>query len=65
MEKIRRLCRQVNGKLRPGGCLLLEIGWGQREAISQFLGELLPTGEIEVGKDLGGIERVVSRCLTS
>ncbi len=65
VEKIRRLCQQVSGKLRPGGCLLLEIGWGQREAISRFLGELLPTGEIEVGKDLGGIERVVSLCLTS
>ncbi len=65
VEKIRRLCRQVSGKLRPGGCLLLEIGWEQREAVSRFLGELLPGGEIEVDKDLGGIERVVSFCLTS
>ncbi|MEE8420369.1 MAG: peptide chain release factor N(5)-glutamine methyltransferase [Dehalococcoidales bacterium] len=65
VEIIRRLCRQVSGKLNPGGCLLLEIGQGQRAAVSRFLGEFLPDGEIEIDKDLGGIERVVSLCLTS
>ncbi|MFC1859960.1 peptide chain release factor N(5)-glutamine methyltransferase [Chloroflexota bacterium] len=63
LEKIRRLCTQVNGKLNPGGCLLLEIGQGQRRAVATFLRRLFPTAKIEVTSDLGGIDRVVSLSL--
>ncbi len=60
MEKIRQLCTQISDKLRPGGCLLLEIGQGQRRTVTTFLRSLFPSAEIEVAPDLGGIERVVS-----
>ncbi len=63
LEKIRRLCIQVNDRLRPGGCLLLEIGQGQRRAVTTLLHSLFPLAEIEVVPDLSGINRVVSLIL--
>jgi methylase of polypeptide subunit release factors len=48
------------GKLRPGGGLLLEIGQGQREAVTGLLQRLYPAAEIAVAPDLRGIDRVVS-----
>jgi release factor glutamine methyltransferase len=58
-EVIERLCRQAGGRLKPGGYLLLEIGWGQRKPVERILHNVFPGGEIEVIPDLGGIDRVV------
>ncbi len=65
LEKIRQLCRQLSSKLRPKGCLLLEIGQGQRGTVTAFLCSLFPSAKIEVTPDLSGIERVVSLTLTA
>ena len=65
LEKVRQLCCQLNDKLRPEGCLLLEIGQGQSRAVTTFLSSLFPTAKIEVSADLSGIERVLSLTLTS
>jgi len=65
LQKIRQLCHQVNNKLRPDGCLLLEIGQGQRRAVTTFLRSLFPSAKIEVTPDLSGIDRVVSLALPS
>jgi release factor glutamine methyltransferase len=62
LEKIRRLCHQAEARLNPGGSLLLEIGAGQKEAVTRLLRSLFPKARIEVTKDLGGIDRVM--CLT-
>jgi release factor glutamine methyltransferase len=59
VERIRQLCRQIDSKLQPGGYLLLEMGIGQREAVTALLHTLFPEGRIEVIPDLSGIERVV------
>jgi release factor glutamine methyltransferase len=64
-ERICHLCRQANSKLSPGGHLLLEMGQGQRVAITSLLESLFPDGEIEVTADLSGIERVVHLSLTA
>ena len=65
LEKINKLCRQAADKLLPGGCLLLEIGQGQREAVTALLGGLFPDARIEVTPDLSGIDRIVSMSLPS
>jgi len=64
LKKIFELCRQLNGKLRPRGSLLLEIGQGQAEAVVACLRDLFPSALIEIALDLSGIERVVSLSLT-
>jgi release factor glutamine methyltransferase len=64
-ERISQLCHQANSKLSPGGHLLLEMGQGQRVAITSLLESLFPDGEIEVTADLSGIERVVHLSLTA
>ncbi|MFC1913477.1 peptide chain release factor N(5)-glutamine methyltransferase [Chloroflexota bacterium] len=60
LDKIRRLCHQLNGKLLPGGHLLLEIGQGQATSVVALLHDLFPGAESEVTPDLGGIDRVIS-----
>ena len=62
-ERIHQLCRQADSKLRAGGSLLLEIGQGQRKAVTALLHHLFPEGKIEVMPDLSGIDRVVSLSL--
>jgi release factor glutamine methyltransferase len=62
LEKIRRLCHQAEVKLNPGGSLLLEIGMGQKEAVTRLLRSLFPKASIEVTRDLSGIDRLV--CLS-
>ena len=64
LEKIRRLCSQAGNRLRPEGCLLLEIGQGQGKAVTTFLHSLFPLARIEITPDLSGIDRVVSLILT-
>lgn len=64
VEKIERLCRQVSDKLRPGGCLLLEIGQGQGKTVAILLRRLFPSAQVEVTPDFSGTERAVSMCLT-
>ena len=64
-ERIRQLCRQADSKLRPGGSLLLEIGQGQRGAVTALLHTLFSNGKIEVMPDLSGIDRVVSLSLAA
>jgi release factor glutamine methyltransferase len=63
LDVIERLCGGLQGKLKPGGWVLLEIGQGQEEVVKRLLRETLPGAQIETIKDLAGIERVVcARC---
>jgi release factor glutamine methyltransferase len=65
LEKIRRLGTEIGDKLRPGGHLLLEIGQGQKRAVTTFLRGLFPSAEIAVAPDLSGIDRVMCLSLSS
>jgi release factor glutamine methyltransferase len=62
MDVVKRLCLQAKKRLRPAGCLLLEIGMGQSKKTSDILQELYPAANIEIMSDLSGIARVV--CIT-
>lgn len=60
LEIIGLFCRQAGEKLRHRGYLLLEIGQGQAARVSALLKKGFPGAEIEIDRDLAGIERVVS-----
>ncbi|MBP1706892.1 MAG: N5-glutamine S-adenosyl-L-methionine-dependent methyltransferase [Chloroflexi bacterium] len=59
LERLAQLCRQIEGKVRPGGGAWLEIGQGQGGAVSDCLRKAFPAAIPEILPDLAGIERVV------
>jgi release factor glutamine methyltransferase len=61
---IGALCRQAGDKMLPGGSMLLEIGKGQAEDVSDIIRRTLPPARIEIFRDYAGIERVVGVYLT-
>lgn len=63
LDKLRRLSAQVEGKLKAGGTLLLEIGRGQKRIVRSFLQCYFPAARIEFTPDLAGIPRVVGLTL--
>ncbi|MFC1942081.1 peptide chain release factor N(5)-glutamine methyltransferase [Chloroflexota bacterium] len=64
MTMIGRLCRQAGKKLRPGGCMLLEIGWEQGKTVTALLQNTFPSARIEVTPDLSGKDRMAGLYLT-
>ena len=61
-EIYRRLFEQALKVLRPGGSVVVEIGYNKREAVLALLGA--GWSAIEVCPDLAGIPRVVCACKT-
>lgn len=64
LGKIRQLCLQLDGKLRRCGTLLLEIGLGQGNAVTSFLGRLYPAAAMKLVPDWNGVDRVARLTLT-
>lgn len=60
LDRYRILAGQVPSRLNPGGRLLLEIGQGQQNDIVYLLKQHLPSADISLINDLGGIPRVVT-----
>lgn len=56
----RAILRDYVPLLRPGGRLLLEIGYDQAQALRELCAAWLPRGDVRVIRDLGGRDRVVS-----
>jgi release factor glutamine methyltransferase len=65
LDKIKELITQVPGKLKSNGMLIMEIGQGQAEEVKTILHKAFLEFIVESSKDLAGIERVVSLCLTA
>ncbi len=59
LNLLRRLLAQMTGKVRPGGCVLLEVGEGQAEEVGRMAATQWPSARVETVVDLGGVERVV------
>ncbi len=57
LDFYRRIAREAPAHLNKGGCLLFEIGWQQRDAVSALVRESV--GEPFSLKDYGGNWRVV------
>ncbi|MEK6605238.1 MAG: HemK family protein methyltransferase, partial [Nitrospirota bacterium] len=55
----RRLLREAPPLLKPGGRLIMELGFGQSEAVTQLARQSGAFDSIERRKDAAGIERVL------
>jgi release factor glutamine methyltransferase len=64
LDVLRRFVPQVAPKLRPGGCLVVEVGAGQAKKVLAILERELPPGGFNVHRDLAGHERVIEYRLT-
>ena len=54
---IEAMISQAPGKMAPGGALILEIGAGQAERLITLVRDMLPGSDVELVKDLAGIDR--------
>jgi release factor glutamine methyltransferase len=59
LEIIRRIVIEAPRYLGHGGMLLMEMGYGQAEAVAGLFNESRSFCRIEIKKDLAGVERVV------
>lgn len=59
LRLIERLVRQAPTHLRPGGAILLEIGYDQGDAVRVLAGETFPQATVEVKQDLADLDRLV------
>lgn len=59
LDVYRRLCEQVGPFLKPGGILLLEIGYTQGPAVRELLERTDAFAEIQVERDLQKNDRIV------
>ena len=60
MTIAERLVRSATGYLKPGGRLLMEVGYGQAPLMVDVAKEVFPAGtEVDMALDLAGIPRVV------
>jgi release factor glutamine methyltransferase len=62
LDLIRRLVAEAPRYLRPNGCVCLEFGDGQAEAVVRLSREAFPGMRVQLRKDLAGRERVVVIC---
>ena len=63
LDRIRRLCKQIPGKLNARGTVLLEIGYDQSDAVISILDSSFHSVRLELLKDLAGLPRVVTLTL--
>ena len=63
LAKVRQLLSKAGEKLRSNGFIILEIGVGQGEVVASVAKSLFPQTVVELAKDLGGIDRVISIAL--
>jgi release factor glutamine methyltransferase len=59
LDQFFRFCDRISDKIKPGGCLLMELGMGQCQTAKEYLTRLFPISTIDILEDLAGIARVV------
>jgi len=55
----KRVLQDASEIVNPGGMLGFEIGWNQREALTQLCTNFLPNDEVVVRKDINGKDRML------
>jgi len=63
LEFIQKLVKGAPKYLKPGGYLVFEIGYGQREDVLSLLGESDNWTSVLCFNDLSGIPRIIVACL--
>lgn len=58
LDNIRRILQTMPAKLSAAGCLVLEIGQGQGDAVVSLIRNSYPEARIELVRDPAGIDRV-------
>jgi release factor glutamine methyltransferase len=59
LQIIQRLLPQAREKLKPGGTLLVEIGSGQGQEVTQLAQTYFPGATIQIKPDLAGLDRLL------
>jgi release factor glutamine methyltransferase len=59
LDLIETLLAQAASRLNPGGCLLVEIGFDQGQAVTQLARSQFSPAEIELKTDLAGLDRLL------
>jgi release factor glutamine methyltransferase len=54
----RAILRDYAPLVKPGGHILLEMGYDQADALRALAAEYLPSATVEILRDLGGNDRV-------
>jgi release factor glutamine methyltransferase len=60
LDAIRALLPQAAERLRPGGLVLLEIGWRQGAAAATLARDAFPAAHVELRPDFAGHDRLVA-----
>lgn len=60
LDLIQDLLPQAAARLRPGGLLLLEVGWRQGQAVAELARAAFPGAAVAVRPDFAGHERIVA-----
>jgi release factor glutamine methyltransferase len=56
---LERFLQAAPSRLRPGGCLVAEIGWDEGGRLTKVAEQCFPGAQIEVIKDFAGLDRVL------
>lgn len=59
LDIIERLLAQAPKKLKPGGALLVEIGFDQGAAVKKLAQSYFPGAEVHIKPDLAGLDRLL------
>ena len=62
LDFYRRLAVEAPQYMRPQGCLIMEIGYRQAEAVTELLQGTERFEVIQVGQDFAGHDRVITGC---
>ena len=58
LDKMRQLLGQASGKIYPDGCIFLEVGQGQAEALTPLVSSYFPEASVKLASDLSEISRL-------
>jgi len=58
LDLIKALLPEARSKLLPGGAIILELAPGQTSKLAELVRESFPQAEVEIVRDLSGLERV-------